>query len=294
MHGYVEKKKIKGKTYYYLTETRRENGKWKKTRKYLGVHTPHGFEKPRKETPKSQLTSKEQALIETIRQNYVKKHPIGPDLWEEDHERLVRFIYDTNAIEGNTLTLKETAEVLKGKTIKSKPKDVKEVQNMKECVDFIFRTKKEVTESFILDLHQMEMKGVLEEAGKYRTVDVKVGNYVCPPWEDIPKLMKGFIEWYDSVCEKIHPFELAALVHARFVRIHPFRDGNGRMARLLMNYILIKNKHPLVNIYNDEKLLYYLVLREIDAKKRFKPFIKYLYKVFINQYKEYMIRSSPK
>ena len=84
MAGYVEKKKIKGKTYYYLTETARKDGKWKKTRKYLGVHTPHGFEKPRKENPKPQLTKKELSIIELIQQNYTRKHDIGPKLWEEE------------------------------------------------------------------------------------------------------------------------------------------------------------------------------------------------------------------
>mgnify|MGYP001569858030 FL=1 len=289
MAGYVEKKKIKGKTYYYLTETARKDGKWKKTRKYLGVHTPHGFEKPRKENPKPQLTKKELSIIELIQQNYTRKHDIGPKLWEEEKERLISFIYNTNAIEGNTLTLKETADVLNGKKIKSKPRDVKEVHNMKECVDFIFKTNKEITQEFILNLHEMEMKGILGGAGKYRKVDVKVGNYICPPHEDIPSLMASFIVWYESMRTVLHPFELAALIHTRFVRIHPFRDGNGRMARLLMNYVLIRNNYPLVNIFNDEKMLYYLVLREIDAKKRFKPFTKYLYKVFINQYKEYAV-----
>ncbi len=289
MTGYIEKKNIKGNTYYYLTETKRENGKWKKTRKYLGVHSKSGFEKPRKENPKPQLSKKEIQIIELIRRNYTQRHSIGPNTWEEDKERMVSFIYNTNAIEGNTLTLKETASVLEGKKIASKPKDVREVHNMKECVDFIFKSKKEITEEFILGMHKMEMNGIMTDAGNYRQVDVKVGNYICPPHEEIPKLMKAFIEWYQSIRDAMHAFELAALVHTRFVRIHPFQDGNGRMARLLMNYVLVKNKYPLVNIFNDEKLLYYLVLREIDAKKRFKPFTKYLYKVFIQQYKEYAI-----
>jgi Fic family protein len=72
------------------------------------------------------------------------------------------------------------------------------------------------------------------------------------------------------------------------VRIHPFRDGNGRMARLLMNFILLKNGYPLLNIFDSEKLLYYLKLQEADFKKRSKPFVKYLFRVYALQYKGYL------
>ena len=285
--AYVEKKKIGGKTYYYLTENKRVGGKWKKTRKYLGVHTPAGFEKPRKKKIKPILTEKQRALIERIKKNYSKKHEISPKLWKEERDRLVSFIYNTNAIEGNSLTLDETDSVLAGKKVKAKAKDVKEAKNMKKCVDFIFQKKGDVNEEVLLKLHGMQMKGVLSSAGEYRRVDVRVGSYYCPRHEDVPRLMKKFFEWYDNAKNIMHPFELAALTHLKLVRIHPFRDGNGRIARLLMNLVLFKHGFPLLNIFNEEKIIYYLVLREVDYKKRFKPFVKYLHAVFVKQYKEY-------
>lgn len=291
MPGYIEKKKIHGQTYFYLTENKRENGKWKKVRKYLGIQSSAGFEKPRKTKPKPILSSRERKIVGLIQKRYTAKFKIGPSLWKNEKDRLISFIYNTNAIEGNTLTLKETTSVLAGKKIKAKPRDIKEVKNMKKCIDFLFRYKGEIDEELVLRLHQMEMKGTLKEAGKYRQVDVRVGNYICPPHGQVPKLMNQFIEWYESVAKNMHPFELAALIHTRFVRIHPFRDGNGRMARLLMNFVLLKKNHPLVNIFNDEKLLYYLVLREVDAKKRLKPFVKYLYKVFLKQYQEFALKN---
>src|SRR3989338_11316129 len=115
MAGYIEKKKISGKTYYYLTENKRVGGKWKKTRKYLGVHTPAGFEKPRKAHPKSALSKKELKLIEGIKRNYSKKHKIGLNLWKEIREQLVSFVFNTNAIEGSSLSLEDTDSVLLGK-----------------------------------------------------------------------------------------------------------------------------------------------------------------------------------
>src|SRR3989338_755812 len=138
MAGYIEKKKISGKTYYYLTENKRVGGKWKKTRKYLGVHTPAGFEKPRKEHPKSALNKKELRIIEQIKQNYLKSHHLDRRLWKEARNRLISFIFNTNAIEGNTLTFEETDSVLKGEIIKGKEKDMKEAKNMKKCIDFVF------------------------------------------------------------------------------------------------------------------------------------------------------------
>ncbi|MBI4406439.1 Fic family protein, partial [Candidatus Micrarchaeota archaeon] len=94
---------------------------------------------------------------------------------------------------------------------------------------------------------------------------------------------------YGQANQALHPFELASLAHLKFVRVHPFRDGNGRIARLLMNFVLLKNGYPLLNIFNSEKMLYYLILQEVDAKKRHGPFVKYLYNVFGKQYKEYIL-----
>ncbi len=296
--GYVEKKSVNGKTYYYLTETKRVSGKWRKTRKYLGVHTPAGFEKPRRAKPKPILSETEKKIVELIKRNYNAEHELGPNLWKEKEERdrLVSFVFNTNAIEGNSLSLEETDSVLAGKKIASaakKEKDVREAENMKECVDYLFsRVSKgknaDLTEEMVLKLHEIEMQGVMPDAGAYRKVDVRVGSYYCPPHEEVGKLMRRFIEWYDEAKGVTPAFELAGLAHVRFVRIHPFRDGNGRVARLVMNFLLIRNGFPFLNIFNDDKLLYYLVLRKVDESKRFKPFVKYLFKVYAAQYKDYL------
>jgi Fic family protein len=76
-------------------------------------------------------------------------------------------------------------------------------------------------------------------------------------------------------------------VHLKFVRIHPFTDGNGRMARLLMNLVLLKKGYPLLNIFNDEKLLYYLVLKKVDITRRPKSFAEYLFGTYARQYEAY-------
>lgn len=288
---YIEKKTIKGKVYYYLTETKRVKGKFKKTRKYLGTKIPkdlkHLEKKPKKLARK--LTKKEAAAVNLIRKHYLKKYKLDKTLWETERDKIVCFIYNTNAIEGNTLTLEETDEILKGKKkISKKERDVKEVENMKKCINFLFDYKGDINEKMILELHDIQQKGIMPDAGKYRNVNVRVGNYICPEWTKVPGLMAEFLEWYKLARKQLHPFELASLVHLKFVKIHPFRDGNGRMTRLLMNFVLLKAGYPLLNIFNDEKTLYYLVLQKYDFDKKERSFVHYLFEVFVIQYQEYI------
>ncbi len=297
---YIEKKIIKGKTYYYLTENKRVKGKFKKTRKYLGTEIPKDIretnnkkildkKRGKQKIIKHYLTKKQINIIDKIKKNYLKKYKIDKTLWKTEKDRIIEFIYNTNAIEGNTLTLEETNTILKGKKIiNAKEKDVKEVKNMKKCIDFLFLYKKDIDIEFILKLHRIEMTGIMSDAGQFRMYNVRVGPYICPDCSEIPKLMFEFIDWYNKNKKILHPIELAALVHLKFVRIHPFGDGNGRISRLLMNFVMLNSKHPLINIFNDEKMYYYLVLQKYDIDKKEKDFIKYIYEVFGRQYTNYL------
>ena len=285
--AYIEKKTLKGKTYYYLTESKRvEGGKWKKTRRYLGTFPQR---MPNKKKAKSILSKQQTRIVDLIRNAYSKKYNIGKELWHLERERLVNFIFNTNAIEGNTLTYEETDSVLRGKKLpEARKKDVQEVKNMKKCVDFLFSYSGDIDEQMVLRLHTLEMSRVLPDAGAYRNVNVRVGNYFPPVHQEVPDQMSKFFVWYSSAKESMHPFELAAMVHLKFVRVHPFRDGNGRMSRLLMNFILLKHGYPLLNIFDSQKVLYYLVLKEVDMKGKEKPFVDYLFSVFATQYKEFL------
>jgi len=295
--AYIEKKIISGKTYYYLTETKRVGkNKWKKIRKYLGTKPivknsikESITEKTRKAKKTGHLSSQQKKILEIIKSNYSKRYKLNKFLWNTERERIVSFIFNTNAIEGNTLTYEETDLILNGKIPpNARKKDVIEAKNMKDCIDFLFEYKGDISEEMMLELHSIEMKGVIPSAGHYREVNVRVGDYIPPDFHEVPMRMKEFFAWYNSAKDIFHPFELAALVHLKFVRIHPFRDGNGRMARLLMNFILMKNGYPLLNIFDSEKMLYYLVLRKVDYSEKEKPFVEYLFDVYCNQYKEFL------
>lgn len=171
----------------------------------------------------------------------------------------VKFTYNSNAIEGNTLTQSETEMVLeKGITVGGKTlAEHLEVVGHKEAIDYIeFLAQKDspITEREIKDIHHLLMKGVdRSDAGSYRTLDVRAAgtDHLYPPHYLVKEMMEHFIVWLNSdEAKNLHSLNYAAEVHYRFVSIHPFKDGNGRTARLLMNLALLRKGYPVVVIPN--------------------------------------------
>ena len=291
--SYIEEKKINGKTYLYLSNTVRvSKNKYKKIRQYIGNNLSDISEieyKLNKKIPiRPILKFKQTKLLELIKSNYLNKSnsKIVSNILKTDKYRLYNFIYNTNNIEGNLLSFEDTKGILEKlkKTNKKRKRDEQEVVNMKYCLDYIIQTKDEITLDFILNLHKMEMDNVNKEAGKLRTKQNIVNNYFPPKPEEVPIKMQELVEWYDRAKSKLHPFELAGLMHYKFVKIHPFMDGNGRMSRLLMNHILIKNNYPLLNINTTDKIKYYFVLMEKKEKVGQRKFLKYLLETYIDEY----------
>ncbi len=177
----------------------------------------------------------------------------------------VKFTYNSNAIEGNTLTQSETEMVLeKGITVGGKTlAEHLEAVGHKEAIDYIeFLAQKDspITEREIKDIHHLVMKGVdRSEAGSYRTLDVRAAgtDHLYPPHYLVKEMMEHFITWLNSdEAKKLHSLNYAAEVHYRFVSIHPFKDGNGRTARLLMNLALLRKGYPVVVIPNSVRSEY--------------------------------------
>lgn len=177
----------------------------------------------------------------------------------------VRFTYHSNAIEGNTLTQSETEMVLEhGITIGGKTlAEHLEVIGHKEAIDYVeelARQKRTIGEREIKDLHSLIMRGIdRNEAGRYRTLDVRAAGteHVYPPHFRLRELMEKFVEWLNSSdAAKLHPVEFASEEHYRFVSIHPFRDGNGRVGRLLMNLTLLRHGYPIAVITNERRKEY--------------------------------------
>ena len=202
-------------------------------------------------------------------------------------EFIVRFIYNSNAIEGNTLSLRDTNLILQEGILPSdaNEREYKEVINGREAMNFIKTYNGELNETLVLKTHSLLMSNIIKSAGEYRNHDVIIqgSELKLPRFTEISILMKRFFIWYNNNKRKLHPLELAELVHTKFVRIHPFSDGNGRMSRLLMNFVLYKKRYPMFLIKNQERKEYYKALEKSDNGDD-KIFINILFKNIVEQH----------
>ena len=185
----------------------------------------------------------------------------------------IEYTYESNRIEGNTLTLQETALVVnEGVTISGKSmREHLEAINHTEAISYIKDIAKqdiEISERTIKEIHALILHGIdRENAGRYRTVPVMIsGSTHMPPQPYlIEKQMEDFILRFKQMeKEKVHPVLIAAYLHDELVRIHPFIDGNGRTSRLLMNLYLLRNGYVIITLKgsNDAKVSYYMALEK--------------------------------
>lgn len=194
---------------------------------------------------------------------------------------LLEWTYNSNAIEGNTLTLMETKVVLEGITVGGKTlREHLEVINHKDAILYIediVRREETFTEWQIKNIHRLVLKGINDDyAGNYRDQQVIIAGAEHIPPEPflIKEQMERFINWYSAEAKDLHPVERAAMVHIIFVGIHPFIDGNGRTSRLLLNLELMKNGFPPIVIKNDNRLKYYSALDKAHTSGDNKDFVE--------------------
>jgi Fic family protein len=196
--------------------------------------------------------------------------PLDPAMVANLHEdQVLRWTYHSNAIEGNTLTLMETKVVLEGITIGGKPlREHFEAINHREAIGYVEGLVAQagpLSEHQIKGLHQLVLKNIDDRnAGRYRTSNVIISGARHKPVDflRVDEAMADFMDWYRGQAQALHPVERAARVHADFVGIHPFVDGNGRTSRLLMNLELMKAGFPPAVLTVERRLEYY---RALDA-----------------------------
>ncbi|MBL7206515.1 MAG: Fic family protein [Candidatus Aenigmarchaeota archaeon] len=288
-----------GEKYHYLTENFRINDKWKKIRIYLGkgnikrkkfeklisekkVELELKLDKEKKlnDPLLSFLTEQEIKKIEKMKKHYQKSMKnIDKQLWKNYYESFItEFTYDTNAIEGSSVTLQETGLILfdrvvpEGKTIK----EIKEVENHKEAFDFMIKHEEGITKRFVLQIHKKLMHNILwDYAGKFRDVQVIIrgSDFLPPPPAKVESDFKTLMRWYGSNKKKYHPVIIAAYFHSAFESVHPFRDGNGRTGRLLLNFILKKNGYPMIDIKNKDRMKYYNSLKSAEKNGDLRPLV---------------------
>ena len=189
----------------------------------------------------------------------------------------IEYTYDSNRIEGNTLTLRETDLVIhKGLTVGGKPMvEHLEAINHYEAVEMIrdlVQQKTELASFSLMTLHSLVLRGIdKENGGRLRKVPVMIsGSQHTPPqpWQ-LDKLMEDYFHFYNDHKDSLHPILLAAELHEQLVTIHPFIDGNGRTARLVMNLVLLQYGFPIAIIHGDTetRLAYYAALERCNLQQ---------------------------
>ncbi|MCY6354186.1 Fic family protein [Clostridium sp. ZS2-4] len=194
----------------------------------------------------------------------------------------VELTYNSNAIEGNTLTITETKVILEDGLTIGKGKSLREhleVINHKEAIEYVddVITKNiDISERVIKDLHHIILKSIdNKNAGEYRKSNVLISGSEHRPPEHflVEERMRELVRWYKENKDKEHPIKLAAEFHFKFVYIHPFIDGNGRTARLLMNLILMRNGYPVTVIKNENREEYMKALEKASILNDIEDFI---------------------
>jgi Fic family protein len=287
---YLEKRKTK----QYLVHSYRDNDKVKKIRKYLGKNPSK--EKIKKAKDQIQNTLKDintKVFNFYLTKNQIKKlnnyetkikiNHLEKINWKRFTEE---FTYNTNAIEGSTIQLNEVSKILKKKQTKN-PEEI-ETKGVAKAIEFIRTTKEDLSVELIKKLHKLCFKNSKHFAGDLRKVEVVIKDayghivHAGVPSKDINKNLRELINFYKINKNNFKPLVLAAIIHNQFEHIHPFQDGNGRVGRLLLNFILLKNKYPPINIKLEDRKEYYISLQEYSKEDNLLPTMRFL----IKQYKK--------
>lgn len=301
---HIEKRKVGKQTKYYLAHAIRTGEKVKKLRIYLGTDP--------KEVKKKSLQA-EQILKDRIKAYEVISDPFRHTLSSEELEEIrsleakgkigikhlnesdwkkfaESFVYDTNAIEGSSVTSSEVKNIVEKDDWPPKREkwEISETYGVREAIEFLRNTKDSLSLNLIKTLHKICFKNSKDFAGSLRKKGQEVavvdgmGRIIHKgaPSTLVEKLLKDLILWYNKNSKKYPPIVLAVVVHNQFETIHPFADGNGRVGRLLLNNVLLKHNMPPVNIELRNRKEYYAALREYQEHGNIRPMIDLILKEY--------------
>ena len=257
-------KKKGNKKYFYLKHSFRKVNKIITREKYLGTEIPKNINEIISDF-KKEFQNDINKRLEEIKNNFQlewKKIPESAKK-KEMEEISIAFTYNTNAIEGSTITLEETREIIHDKISPNKPlRDVKETEAHSAVFLNMLNKKEKITNKLILRWHKEIFKETKSDiTGQYRDYLVRVGSYLAPDWQEVKNMMNQLISFIKNN-KKMNPVELSARVHYKFEKIHPFGDGNGRIGRLLMNHILWYSRYPMIIIEYKKRKSYYKALQK--------------------------------
>ncbi|MBR6614310.1 MAG: Fic family protein [Clostridia bacterium] len=233
--------------------------------------------------------------VDNLKKELDSKRPISKETLKSLKESInLEWTYNSNGIEGNTLTLRETQVVLEGITVggKTLTEHLEAINHEKaiEYLDDLVKDNKPITEWNIKNIHQLILKNIdNENAGRYRkeNVTIKGAAHIPPDFVKVPELMEKLVLNYET-WKKYHPIVQAALLHGELVKIHPFIDGNGRTSRLIMNLDLMNHGYNHIIIKKENRLEYYEVLDKAHITGDYTDFIKLVTKLEIEMLKMYL------
>lgn len=288
--SYTETKVRNNRKYYYRTVSVRDGARVTKQRKYLGADLG-GMELAVAEKNADRVLGFPEALLNDQENIYLDRikleHARQPSETFQDRYKnfATLFTHNSTAIEGNSLTLRETECLLfddvapAGKSFR----EMCEVIGHGRAFEQMLAHDGNITGKFICELHALVMKDAVSqkyhaEIGRYRSLPVYISGleWAPPEPEKVPHEMNRLLTWHSRKRGKIHPLVLAVRFHVEFERIHPFIDGNGRVGRLLMNYILHDAGYPMVSIPNVLKYRYYEVLEKAQQEKKCRLFLEFM------------------
>jgi len=303
---YVENRKAGKNIKCYLVHSYRDKGKVRKIRKYLGRNLAKEELEKAKNSAKLHILElleelNTEVFLFTLTKNQIKKlnkfdekisivH-FDQKAWQQFTEE---FVYNTNAIEGSTVQRDEVPEIL-GKQKASGAEEL-ETKGVAKAVNYIKNAKEDVSIELIKKLHKICFEGSKSFAGQLRSVEVVVRNsrgdilHQGVPFSQLHLALNNMISWYKENKNKFKPLVLAAIMHNQFEYIHPFQDGNGRVGRLFLNFVLLKNKYPPTNISLKNRAEYYLTLQEYQKNRNLKPTVEFL----VRQYKKTLSKVTTK
>ncbi len=274
------RRRSNGNSYYYeLVENTREDGTVKQKVLQYFPSSSEAEEYTKSTGIEFNGDSEEwidESLAKTLEQKLAKLNslrPLSPEIVKRLREKFeVDMTYNSNAIEGNRLTLRETWLVLRrGITIRGKSvNEHLEATNHAEAIGLLEKMadgKKEITEIDVLNLHAVILDKISpQDAGFYRheQVFIEGSKVVLPNWRKVPELMKPVYIMLNDKSKGIEAIKSSAKLHHETVRVHPFVDGNGRLARLLMNLRLMRAGFPPTVLRRDERRSYYTALEKAD------------------------------
>lgn len=295
---FIEKRKVGKNIKYFLVHSYREKGEVQKIRKYLGQNlTKEQLKEEKAKAGKHILTLLEELSTEVFLfkltndqisklNKYDDKIRIihfDPKKWQRFTEE---FVFNTNAIEGSTVQREEVPKILHKPTVENAEEI--ETKGVAKAVNYIKTAKEDLCTELMKKLHGICFKGAKNFAGQLRNVEVGVvdsmGNVLHrgTPVSQLNLALKDMMSWYKENKNKFKPLVLASIVHNQFEYIHPFQDGNGRVGRLLLNFILLKNRYPPINITLEDRAKYYWTLQEYQKNQNLKPTVEFL----VEQYKK--------